>query len=108
VEADIWSARMTALLHESMIVRRMLALEARLEVAAVGGAAKAPWLLAPRELGDADELMGPGRNLRCTVARAGRRYRVCGRLSRGGRSVRSYAARRLAGGRLVGVCHLIL
>jgi len=34
----------------------------------------------------------PGRNLRCTVARAGRRYRVCGRLSRGGRSVRSYAA----------------
>ena len=48
---------MTALLHESMIVRRMLALEARLEVAAVGGAAKAPWLLAPRELGDADELM---------------------------------------------------
>ena len=46
---------MTALLHESMIVRRMLALEARLEVAAVGGGKST--LLAPRELGDADEMV---------------------------------------------------
>ena len=38
-----------------MIVRRVLALEARLEVAAVGGGESI--LLAPREVGGADELV---------------------------------------------------
>ena len=80
-----------------MIVRRVLALEARLEVAAVGGGGSI--LLAPRELGGADELVaGLVGTEGILVARAGRRYRMWPPLAEGGRSGRTL--RRLAGGRL--------